>query len=125
MARVKDSTATVVCIKRYKQLLAFLAKLDSSLTMPMTNTQRRGALISAGRMLNNIVCVFTIGNEITDRVLNTLNTMLMNMSQSLDNLDVLREEQAVIKMLEDDIKRCVVGLESSLKRDAHAKTEYV
>jgi hypothetical protein len=125
MARVKDSTATTQCIKRYKQLLIFLNKLEDAMTMPMTLTQRRGTLISSGRMLNNIVCVFTISNEITDRVLNSLNTMLMNMASGSDNMDVLREETTIIGLLRDDITRCVTALESSLRaKDIQAMGSY-
>jgi hypothetical protein len=118
MARTKDATATNVCIKRYRQLLTFIGKLNHSLTMPMSNVQRRGALISAGRMLNDIVCVFTISNEITDRVLNNLNAMLMNITSS-DNIEIVREETAIIAMLKEDIRRCVTALEASVGK-AHA-----
>lgn len=80
----------------------------------MTNVQRRGAMVSSGRMLNNIVCVFTISNEITERVLNSLNTMLMNIT-SEDNELILREETAIIGAVRMDIRKCIAGLEASMK----------
>lgn len=117
MARVKDATPTTTCIRRYKQLLVFLGKLHDALNMPMTAGQQRGALISVGRMLNNIVCVFTVGNEIADRVLDKLNALLMSISTNT-LLTILREECSIIAMLREDIKRCIEGLEASLPRKA-------
>ena len=114
MARMKDSTPTIICIKRYRQLLKFLENLQDAISRPMTNVQRRGAPVSSGRMLNSIVCVFTISNEITDRVLNSLNTMLMNIT-SEDNGVIMQEELEIIAAIRSDIKKCISGLETSLR----------
>jgi hypothetical protein len=100
--------------KRWTRLLRFVQRLGDELKKPMTSTRRRSGVVVAGRIINSLVCTFSVSEQLTNHTLHDLNAALMRLDTVADVQGACSLELEIVTQLQTEIQNKISDLDQEV-----------